>query len=92
MAVKDTGAGITPAALSRIFAPFDQGDPSVTGRFGGLGLGLAIGRSLAEAHHGHLDAASPGPGLGATFTLELPTISPSASLSGPEAAVGPRAG
>ena len=71
--VIDTGAGITPDAIARIFAPFDQGDPSVTRRFGGLGLGLAIGRSLAEAHEGRLKAASPGPGLGSTFTLELPT-------------------
>ncbi len=71
--VIDTGAGITADAISRIFAPFDQGDPSVTRRFGGLGLGLAIGRSLAEAHGGCLRADSPGLGLGATFTLELPT-------------------
>ena len=73
VAVADTGAGITPEAIARIFAPFDQGDPSVTRRFGGLGLGLAIGRSLAEAHDGRLVAASPGLGLGSTFTLELPT-------------------
>ena len=77
--VSDTGAGIDPAALGRIFTPFDQGDPSVTGRFGGLGLGLAIGRSLTEAHGGNLRATSPGLGLGATFSLELPT---SASVDG----------
>ena len=71
--VTDTGAGITPEAIDRIFAPFDQGNPSVTRRFGGLGLGLAIGRSLAEGHDGRLKAASSGPGLGATFTLELPS-------------------
>ena len=73
VAVIDTGTGITPEVIARIFAPFDQGDPSVTRRFGGLGLGLAIGRSLAEAHGGHLKATSPGVGFGATFTLELPT-------------------
>ena len=72
--VVDTGAGIAAEALGRIFAPFDQGDPSVTRRFGGLGLGLAIARSLAAAHDGRLAAASDGPGRGATFTLELPTV------------------
>ena len=71
--VIDTGAGISPVAIGRIFTPFDQGDPSVTGRFGGLGLGLAIGRSLAEAHGGRLQASSPGVGMGATFALELST-------------------
>ena len=74
--ITDTGAGIDREALQRIFAPFDQGDPSITRRFGGLGLGLAIGRSLAEAHDGRLRAESAGSGLGATFTLDLPTIDP----------------
>jgi PAS domain S-box-containing protein len=72
--VADTGLGIEPGVLSRIFDAFDQGDKSVTQRFGGLGLGLAIGRSLAEAHGGRLRATSPGLGQGATFTLELPTV------------------
>ena len=78
--VTDTGAGISPEAIERIFTPFDQGDPSVTGRFGGLGLGLAIGRSLTEAHGGHLRATSPGVGLGATFSLELSTVASVDSL------------
>ena len=72
--VSDTGVGIEPVVLSRIFDAFEQGDKSVTQRFGGLGLGLAIGRSLAEAHGGRLLAASPGINEGATFTLELPTV------------------
>ncbi len=75
--ITDTGAGITAEAIERIFAPFDQGDPSVTRQFGGLGLGLAIGRSLAEAHGGTLRASSPGPGLGSTFTFVLPTTADS---------------
>jgi PAS domain S-box-containing protein len=72
--VSDTGVGIEPAVLSSIFDAFEQGDNTVTQRFGGLGLGLAIGRSLAEAHCGKLRASSPGIGQGATFTLELPTV------------------
>ena len=48
----------------------------MTRRFGGLGLGLVISRSLAEAHGGRLVAASPGKGQGATFTLELPFVAP----------------
>jgi PAS domain S-box-containing protein len=79
--VSDTGVGIEAEVLSRIFDAFEQGDQSVTQRFGGLGLGLAIGRSLAEAHGGRLRAESPGVGQGATFTLELPAIeSPSQPL------------
>ncbi len=74
--VSDTGVGIGPDVLSKIFDAFEQGDRSVTQRYGGLGLGLAIGRSLAEAHGGRLLAASPGVGQGATFTLELPTVDP----------------
>jgi PAS domain S-box-containing protein len=72
--VADTGVGIESGVLSRIFEAFDQGDKSTTQRFGGLGLGLAIGRSLAEAHGGRLKVASEGLGRGATFTLELPTV------------------
>ena len=70
----DTGIGIAPDALPRIFAPFVQAGPTIQSRFGGLGLGLAIAKSLAEAHEGSLTASSPGPGKGATFRLELPAF------------------
>lgn len=70
--VADTGIGIERSALGKIFNAFEQGDPSVVKQFGGLGLGLAISRSLAEAHGGVLRARSAGRGHGATFTLELP--------------------
>ncbi len=72
--VSDTGIGIEPTVLRKIFNTFEQGDPAVTQRFGGLGLGLAISRSLAEAHGGSLSAWSPGRNQGATFTLRLPTV------------------
>jgi signal transduction histidine kinase/CheY-like chemotaxis protein len=72
--VSDTGIGVEPDALSRIFNAFEQGGDAVTREFGGLGLGLAISRSLAESHGGRLTAASLGRGRGATFTLTLPTL------------------
>jgi PAS domain S-box-containing protein len=72
--VSDTGVGIEPGLLPRIFDAFEQGDAASAPQFGGLGLGLTIGRTLAEAHGGRLSAASAGPGAGATFTLELPTV------------------
>lgn len=70
----DTGIGIDPSAIEAIFDPFAQGDPSLQSRFGGLGLGLAISRSLAEAHDGSLTASSAGLGKGSTFRLDLPAI------------------
>ncbi len=56
--VGDTGIGIEPEILERIFDPFEQGDRSFQRRFGGLGLGLAISKSLAQAHGGTLAVAS----------------------------------
>jgi CheY-like chemotaxis protein len=70
--VADTGIGIAPDALPRIFNAFEQGDRTRARQFGGLGLGLAISRALVEAHGGELTAASDGPGAGATFALRLP--------------------
>lgn len=71
--VSDTGIGIDSEVLPRIFDAFEQGDQSTRRRFGGLGLGLAISRSVIVAHNGTLTAASPGADQGATFTLELAT-------------------
>jgi signal transduction histidine kinase/CheY-like chemotaxis protein len=71
--IEDTGIGIEAEALSRIFEAFEQAESPRHHR-SGLGLGLAIGRSLAEAHGGGLTAFSRGPGQGSTFVLELPTV------------------
>ena len=70
---RDTGPGIEPGLARRIFEPFEQGAPGLRGRHGGLGLGLAIGRVIAEAHGGRLSVRCPGQGLGSTFRLTLPT-------------------
>lgn len=72
--VADTGAGIAPDVLPHVFDRFVQADSSSTRRQGGLGLGLAIVRALVEAHRGTVRGESPGPGLGATFTLRLPNL------------------
>ena len=77
---EDTGIGIDPDVLPRLFDPFEQGDEELRGRSGGLGLGLAISRSLAEALGGRLTASSPGRGCGSTFRLELKVV-PQASGS-----------
>ncbi len=70
--ITDTGIGIEPAVLAKIFDAFEQGGKEITRQFGGLGLGLAISRALAEQHGGTLAAASGGAGQGATFTVQLP--------------------
>jgi signal transduction histidine kinase len=69
--VQDTGIGIEPDRLSRLFEPFEQGDASMTRRFGGTGLGLAIAKRLAGLMRGRLWAVS-APGQGSTFSVELP--------------------
>lgn len=70
--VNDSGDGINPNHLPRIFERFRQVDTSTTRGAGGLGLGLAIVRQLVEAHGGSVEATSDGPGCGSTFTVRLP--------------------
>lgn len=71
--VGDTGIGIEPEIMERIFNPFEQGERSFQRRFGGLGLGLTISKSLAQAHGASLVAKSEGTGRGATFLLTMKT-------------------
>jgi len=72
--IHDTGVGIAPDLLPRIFDRFQQGDSSTTRTHGGLGLGLAIVKHLVEQHGGHIAASSAGPGHGSTFTVTLPLL------------------
>ncbi len=72
--VADDGIGIEPAALPKIFDPFEQGGAQVVRRYGGLGLGLAISHAVVDTHGGQLAASSAGPGRGATFTVSLATL------------------
>ncbi len=70
--IRDTGRGIAPEQLERIFQPFHQADDMLTRHHGGLGLGLAISRELVQLHNGTLTAESEGPGRGATFRIRIP--------------------
>jgi len=72
--VKDSGIGINQASLKIIFDPFEQCVTAGDHRYGGLGLGLAISRSIVELHGGTIRAASEGTNKGATFTVCLPII------------------
>jgi signal transduction histidine kinase len=72
--VQDSGIGIPPEVLPKIFDAFEQGDANVSRQFGGLGLGLAISRAIIALHGGSMTASSPGKGEGATFAIALPTV------------------
>ena len=74
IAVADTGIGIPPEDLERIFEPFEQGDGSITRRFPGTGLGLSLTRQLVALHGGVVWAESPGPNRGATVSFLIPLM------------------
>lgn len=86
--VSDTGIGIEPESLSRVFDAFEQADRRITRRFGGLGLGLAVSKAILEMHGGSLTAASAGRDHGATFTVRLP-VSPGEPVDLDETQAGP---
>jgi PAS domain S-box-containing protein len=92
ISVTDNGRGIQAADLERIFGMFVQGENGAPNE-SGLGIGLTLARSLAELHGGRLDAQSPGPGLGSTFTLCLPRVAMKAEGDdGQEAPAQPASG
>jgi PAS domain S-box-containing protein len=70
--VKDSGIGMQPETIARIFDTFSQADRSLARSRGGLGLGLALIKGLAELHGGSVHATSPGLGLGSEFVIRLP--------------------
>ena len=77
--ISDTGIGLTELEIARIFDAFSQGEHAVQGRshrFGGLGLGLAISRSLVQLHCGQIEASSRGRDQGSEFTVRLPLHQP----------------
>jgi two-component system CheB/CheR fusion protein len=91
--VTDTGIGIDAEELEHIFDAFEQGRRVSTRRMGGLGLGLAISKTIVERHGGRLTVASEGRGRGARFTVEVPLRSGDAAPASPprekEAAAAP---
>jgi signal transduction histidine kinase/CheY-like chemotaxis protein len=74
--VRDDGAGIDPALLEHVFEPFVQGERTLARSGGGLGIGLALVKALAEMHGGRVQAASAGAGRGAEFRVSLPLPAP----------------
>ena len=72
----DTGVGFEPEMSERIFVPFEQAERTITRQFGGLGLGLAISKSLIEMQGGEIKGESSGTGKGATFRISLPCFDP----------------
>ncbi|MGE5610067.1 MAG: response regulator [Bacillota bacterium] len=91
--VQDSGEGIEPDALSRIFNAFEQAERSITRQFGGLGLGLTISKAMVELHGGTIDAYSEGKGKGACFSVRLPLVAatpePESPAATPPHAVAP---
>ncbi len=88
LSVSDTGIGIPATFLPYVFDRFSQKDSSTSRQYGGLGLGLAISKQLAELHGGTLRVKSPGEGQGATFVLTLP-LTILEKEGGPQARVHP---
>ncbi|MGZ5004240.1 MAG: hybrid sensor histidine kinase/response regulator, partial [Chthoniobacterales bacterium] len=70
----DTGIGIEPEKIDKVFNAFEQGQHSITRRFGGLGLGLAISKAMVAAHGGEIHVESEGKNRGATFIVTLQTV------------------
>ncbi|SDF60721.1 MULTISPECIES: response regulator [unclassified Duganella] len=74
LSVRDSGVGISAELLPHVFDVFVQGSSTLDRSQGGLGIGLSLVRRLAELHGGSIEAESPGPNRGSTFTLRLPLI------------------
>jgi CheY-like chemotaxis protein len=89
LTVTDTGIGIAPAVLPRLFAALTQADRSLDRARGGLGLGLSVVRGLVELHGGRVEAASRGEGQGSEFTVRLPVEDEPAALAAPPAKLQP---
>jgi CheY-like chemotaxis protein len=87
--VTDSGVGFAPELAEHIFQPFQPANRGMNRPYGGLGLGLAISRSIMSAHQGNLIAESSGPGHGAMFLMELPLQSATTKPAGPAPAPTP---
>jgi PAS domain S-box-containing protein len=86
--VADTGVGMTPEMVARLFQPFSQADSTLDRSKGGLGLGLALAKGLVELHGGDITARSAGLGQGAAFVVRLPLAKDDAVAPRPAATAG----
>jgi signal transduction histidine kinase len=87
--ITDTGIGIESDKIGKIFNAFEQGQTSITRRFGGLGLGLAISKAMVDAHRGKIRVESPGKDQGSTFIVDLKTVAaPIAAPNGASSGAG----
>jgi signal transduction histidine kinase len=73
ISIRDTGIGMSPEEMARLFKPFQQVDGSITRRFGGTGLGLALSQRLIALMHGVITVES-AKGQGSTFTVDMPVL------------------
>jgi CheY-like chemotaxis protein len=92
VSVEDTGIGMEPGVVARLFQPFAQAAQSLDRTRGGLGLGLALVKGLVELHGGSVAARSDGPGRGSTLTVRLPLAEAAVTGSGSAAPVAVTAG
>lgn len=90
LSISDSGSGIAPDVLPRIFDLFAQGARTLDRSQGGLGLGLTVVRRLVDLHLGSIDASSDGLDRGATFTVRLPRVAAPSPASPQDAVPGPR--
>jgi two-component system CheB/CheR fusion protein len=88
--IRDTGIGMDPSSIERMFDAFAQADETLAHSRGGLGLGLALVKALAELHGGSVRASSAGLGHGSEFVLQLPLASPPAVTPGDVPRTGSR--
>jgi signal transduction histidine kinase len=87
VSVQDTGAGLRPEDIGRLFEPFSQVHDTMEKTNAGTGLGLYISRGIVEGHGGRIWCESPGPGKGATFSFALPLAPAGPPVPTPEPAV-----
>ena len=80
--ISDSGIGIDPEKIKSLFEPFEQADPSITRRFGGLGLGLAISKYIVDLHEGNISVQSRGRSFGAAFKVSLAALPAKTGKSG----------
>ena len=92
VSIADTGIGMTPETISKLFVPFEQGDRTRHRRYRGLGLGMAISNALIKLLKGKLNAQSEGLGQGSTFKVSFPTITGAPATSGTDVPLPTMAG